>query len=47
MCEAHRVEERALARDLSPFPIVGIDEAGTGRLGDEEENLDALMLRSC
>jgi hypothetical protein len=38
MCEARRVEEMAWARVLSPFSIVGIGDARTRRLADEEEN---------
>jgi hypothetical protein len=38
MCEARRVEEMAWARVLSPCSIVGIGDAGTRRLADDEEN---------
>jgi hypothetical protein len=38
MCEASRVEEMAWARVLSQRSIVGIGDAGTRRLADEEEN---------
>jgi len=38
MCEARRVEEMAWAFVVSPFSIVGIGDAGTRRLADEEEN---------
>jgi hypothetical protein len=37
MCEA-RLEEMAWARVVSPCSIVGIGDAGTRRLADEEEN---------
>ena len=38
MCEPSRVEEMEWARVMSQFLIVGIGDAGSRRLADEEEN---------